>query len=35
VEEIEGIKCRKEVNYLGIRVTTVRKDQKKIAKEQI
>ena len=34
VEEIGGIKCRKEVKYLGVRVTTDRKDQRRIAKEQ-
>jgi hypothetical protein len=35
VEEIAGIKCRKEVKYLGVRVTTDKKEQKRIAKEQI
>ena len=34
-EELAGIKCRKEVKYLGVRDTTDRKDQRKIAKEQI
>ncbi len=33
VEEIAGIKCRKEVKYLGVRVTTDRKEQRRIAKE--
>ena len=35
VEEIAGINCRKEVKYLGVRVTTDRKEQRLIAKEQI
>jgi len=35
VEIIAGIKCRKEVKYLGVRVTTDKKEQKRIAKEQI
>ena len=35
VEEIAGIKCRKEVKYLGVKVTTDRKEQRRIAKEQI
>ncbi len=35
VEEITGIKCRKIVRYLGVRVTNDRKDQIRIAKEQI
>ena len=33
VEEIAGIKCRKEVKYLGVRVNTDRKEQRRIAKE--
>ena len=33
VEEIAGIKCGKEVKYLGVRVTTDKKEQKRIAKE--
>ena len=35
VEEIAGIKCRKEVKNLGVRVTTDKKDQRRIAKEHI
>ncbi len=35
VEEIAGIKCRMEVKYLGVRVASDRKDQRKIGKEQI
>ena len=35
VEEIAGIKCRKEVKYLGFRVTIDRKYQRTITKEQI
>ena len=35
VDEIAGIKCRKEVKYLGVKVTTDKKEQKRIAKEQI
>jgi hypothetical protein len=33
VEGIAGIKCRKEVKYLGVKVTTDKKEQKRIAKE--
>ncbi len=35
VEDIAGIKCRKEVKYLGVRGNTDKKEQKRIAKEQI
>ena len=35
LEDIAGIKCRKGVKYLGVRVTTNRKEQRQIAKEQI
>jgi hypothetical protein len=35
IEEIAGIKCRNEVKYLGVKVTTDRKEQIRIAKEQI
>ena len=35
LEDIAGIKCRKEVKYLGVKVATDRKEQKRIAKEQI
>ncbi len=35
LEDIVGIKCRKEVKYLGVRVTTDRKEQRRIGKEQI
>ena len=35
VDYVAGIKCRKEVKYLGVRVTTDKKEQKRIAKEQI
>ncbi len=35
VEDIAESKCRKEVKYLGVRVTTDRNDQRRIAKEQM
>ena len=35
LEDIAGIKCRREVKYLGVRVTSNRKEQRWIAKEQI
>jgi hypothetical protein len=34
-EEIAGVKCRKTVKYLGLKVATDRAEQRKIAKEQI
>ena len=34
-EEIAGVKCRKTVKYLGMKVTTDREEQRRIAKEQI
>jgi hypothetical protein len=34
-EEIAGVKCRKSVKYLGVKVTTDRSEQRRIAKEQI
>ena len=33
--DIQGVRCTKMVKYLGVRVTVDRKDQTKIAKEQI
>ena len=35
MEEIAGIKCRKEVKYLGVKVSTDSFEQIRIAKEQI
>ena len=34
-EEIAGVKCRKSVKYLGVKVTIDRTEQRKIAKDQI
>ena len=34
-EEIAGVKCNKSVKYLGVKVTTDRSEQRRIAKEQI
>ena len=34
-EEIAGVKCRKSVKYLGVKVTVDRSEQRKSAKEQI
>ena len=34
-EEIAGVKCRKSVKYLRVKVTVDRSEQRKIAKEQI
>ena len=34
-EEIAGVKCRKSVKYLGVKVTTDRSEQRRMAKEQI
>ncbi len=34
-EEIEGVKCRKSVKYLGLKVATDRSEQRRMAKEQI
>ena len=34
-EEIAGVKCRKSVKYLGVKVTVDRSEQRKIAKDQI
>ena len=33
--DIQGVKCTKTVKYLGVPVTVDRKEQTKIAKEQI
>ena len=34
-EEIAGVKCRKSVKYLGVKVATDRSEQRRVAKEQI
>ena len=34
-EEIAGVKCRKSVKYLGVKVTVDRSKQRKTAKNQI
>ena len=34
-EEIAGVKCRKTVKYLGVKVATDRSEQRRIAMEQI
>ena len=34
-EDIAGVKCRKSVKYLGVKVTFDRTEQRKIAKDQI
>lgn len=35
IEEVNGVKCTDNVKYLGVRVVLDRKEQLKIAKEQI
>ena len=34
-EEIAGMRCRKTVKYLGVKVATDRAEQRRLAKEQI
>ena len=34
-EEIAGVKCRKSVKYLGLKVATDKSEQRRLAKEQI
>ena len=34
-EEIAGVRCRKTVKYLGVKVATDRAEQRRLAKEQI
>jgi hypothetical protein len=35
LEEIAGVRCRKTVKYLGVKIATERSEQRRIAKEQI
>ena len=35
LEEIAGVRCSKTVKYVGVKVTTDRAEQRRVAKEQI